>query len=411
MPSKDDRHSPEAGAAVIAILDRFDARLDSLAHGRKLPVREGRHGVPVDSHPELLRRSTRRFFEVAARAIRENRTFSAAELRPICEGAVQAAADGASLAAVLHNWHRFGRTLLDECRAAAAGERAAGLVEIGAAVLRLQETITCAVVESYESERIALDGDEKSSRELLARLLLAGQDADPTARWCGIELADEYSVLTLYRADAQQDPAARWSADTRTARVLDRNGPPPVLGVLEPDGGTLLVPHKVGGDIDWYRRAVALAESISAAVGSPVTGAVTGPVTRARIADSVRLAGELLLLARRLGRDPGVYQLKDLALPFQLSRPTEGRQYLADWLLPLDPYPELVETLDAYLHHDLDRGRTARALDVHPNTVNNRLGRIRDLAGVDPSCYEGIMAFGSALDARRARGWEPGGSG
>lgn len=408
MPSEDDRHRPEASAAVIAILDRLDARFDSLAHGRKIPVHEGKQGVPVAPHPELLRHSTRRFVELAARVIRENRTFTAAELRPIREGAVQAAADGASLVAVLHDWHRFGRTLLDEGRAAAAGERAAGLVEIGAAVLRLQEIVTCAVVESYESERIALDGDDKPSKELLARLLLTGQDADATARWCGVELADEYSVLELSHGDTQRDPAARWSADTRTARVLERCGPPPVLGVLEQAGGTLLVPHKVGGDIDWYRRAVVLAESISAAVDSPVTGAVTEPVPRARIADSVRLAGELVLLARRLGRDPAVYQLKDLALPFQLSRPTEGRRYLTDWLLPLDPYPELLETLDAYLHHDLDRGRTARALDVHPNTVNNRLGRIRDLAGVDPSCYEGIMALGSALDARRSRGGEPG---
>ncbi|MDH6677117.1 hypothetical protein M2284_001315 [Rhodococcus sp. LBL1] len=409
MPSEDDRRRPEASAAVIAILDRLDARLDSPSDGRKIRVPEGRQGVPTGSHPEPLRPSTRRFFGLAARAIRENRTFTAVELRPIREGAVQAAADGASLTAVLHNWHRFGRTLLDECRAAAAGERAAGLVEIASAVLRLQETITSAVVESYESERVALDGDEKPSKELLARLLLAGQDADPTARWCGIELSDEYSVLALSYVDTQRDPASQWSADARMARVLERNGPPPVLGVLEQDGGILLVPHKVGGDIDWYRRAVVLVESISAAVDAPVTGAVTEPVTRARIADSERLAGELLVLARRLGREPAVYQLKDLALPFQLSRPTEGRQYLADWLLPLDPYPELVETLDAYLHHDLDRGRTARALDVHPNTVNNRLGRIRDLAGVDPSRYEGIMTLGSALDARRARGWEPGG--
>ncbi len=316
--------------------------------------------------------------------------------------------DGAPLVAVLRNWHRFGRVLLDECRATAAGERAAGLVEIAAAILRLQEAVTSAVVESYEGERVALDGEEKPSKELLARLLLAGQDADPTARWCGIELAEEYSVVALYRVDEQRDPATRWTADTRMDRVLERHGPPPILGILDPDGGTLLVPHKVGGDVDWYRRAVVLVEWISAVVDGPVTATVTEPVVRARLSDSARLAGELLTLARRLGRDPAVYQLKDLALPFQLSRPTEGQQYLADWLLPLDPFPELVETLDAYLHHDLDRGRTARALDVHPNTVNNRLGRIRDLAGIDPSCYEGIMALGSALDARRAGGWDPG---
>ncbi|QKT13420.1 PucR family transcriptional regulator [Rhodococcus sp. W8901] len=397
MPSEGEltRYSPDA--AVIAILDRLDVRFVALEQGDR-PV------VPASRHPELLQRSTRRFFALAARAIRENRTFTADELRPVREGAVQAAADGASLSAVLHSWHRFGRILLDECRVAAAGERAAALVDIAAAVLRLQEVVTRAVVESYESERIALEGDEQPSKELLARLLLAGQDADPTARWCGIELADEYSVLVIRRGGPPPDPPGRWSDQSRTRRVIDGWGPPPILAILEVDGATLLVPRKAAADADWYRVAVELAAAVSNTAAAPVTAAVTEPAGRGGLEASGGLARELLELASRMGRGPGVYQLKDLALPFQLSRPTAGQQYLADRLLPLDPYPELLETLDAYLHHDLDRARTAHALGVHPNTVNNRLGRIRDLAGIDPGCYEGIMTLGSALDARRARG-------
>ncbi|NED70722.1 PucR family transcriptional regulator, partial [Streptomyces sp. SID10244] len=41
--------------------------------------------------------------------------------------------------------------------------------------------------------------------------------------------------------------------------------------------------------------------------------------------------------------------------------------------------------------------RTARALGVHPNTINNRLHKVTSLSGVDPSSFVGVMAFGAAL--------------
>lgn len=400
MPSDDEPRRGAPSAAVLAILDRLDARFDALGRTQGSPA------ASIRPHPELLQRSTLRFFRLAAKAIRENRTFTADELRPVREGAVQAAVDGASLSAVLHGWYRFGRILLDECRAAASGERAAGLVDIADGVLRLQEVVTRTVVDSYESERVALEGDEQPSRELLARLLLAGQDADPTARWCGIELADEYSVLALAGFDVEPDARRRRTREARTVRVLETVGTSPTLAIVEPDSTTVLVPRWPGAEADWLRVAMELATAVGEVVGGPVTGAVAGPVKRRELAGAGVLARELVELARRMGREPAVYQMRDLALPFQLSRATAGQQYLGDCLLPLDPYPELVETLDVYLHHDLDRGRTARALGIHPNTVNNRLGRIRELAGIDPHGYEGIMTLGSALDARRAGGWD-----
>ncbi|WP_420879345.1 PucR family transcriptional regulator [Rhodococcus sp. (in: high G+C Gram-positive bacteria)] len=401
MPSDDELRRGAPSAAVLAILDRLDARFDALGRDQPAASRS------IRPNPELLPRSTLRSFRLAARVIRENRTFTADELRPVREGAVQAAVDGVSLSAVLHSWYRFGRLLLDECRAAAAGERAAGLVEIADGVLRLQEVVTRTVVDSYECERVALEGDEQPSRELLARLLLAGQDADPTARWCGIDLADEYSVLALAGGDAEPDARARRTREARTVRVFETVGTPPTLAIVEPDSTTVLVPSRPGTDGDWFRVAVELTGAVGEVVGVAVTAAVSGPVKRRELAGAGVLARELLELARRMGKEPAVYQLKDLALPFQLSRATAGQQYLGDCLLPLDPYPELVETLDVYLHHDLDHGRTARVLGIHPNTVSNRLGRIRDLAGLDPNGYDGIMALGSALDARRAGGWTP----
>jgi DNA-binding PucR family transcriptional regulator len=51
----------------------------------------------------------------------------------------------------------------------------------------------------------------------------------------------------------------------------------------------------------------------------------------------------------------------------------------------------LLETLRAYLDSDLDVGRTAEALWVHPNTVRYRLRRISDLTGLDTQSFSGMV--------------------
>lgn len=64
----------------------------------------------------------------------------------------------------------------------------------------------------------------------------------------------------------------------------------------------------------------------------------------------------------------------------------------------------LLETLDAYFAADFDRRATARALNVHPNTVDNRLARVSALIGADLRASRGILLVGAALTARRLGG-------
>ncbi len=72
---------------------------------------------------------------------------------------------------------------------------------------------------------------------------------------------------------------------------------------------------------------------------------------------------------------------------------------LADWLLAgrdpeqalgratavlgplLDGHDDLVDFLVLHLARDLDVGRTARELNLHPNTVRHRVKRVEDLLG------------------------------
>jgi DNA-binding PucR family transcriptional regulator len=66
-------------------------------------------------------------------------------------------------------------------------------------------------------------------------------------------------------------------------------------------------------------------------------------------------------------------------------------------LRPLSDNPQMRETLAAYLRHDQDVGRTARALQLHPNSVRYRLARAEEILGVSIRASTTIVALHLAL--------------
>jgi DNA-binding PucR family transcriptional regulator len=70
---------------------------------------------------------------------------------------------------------------------------------------------------------------------------------------------------------------------------------------------------------------------------------------------------------------------------------------IEQWLAPLLENPLAHEALVAYLRYDLDVGRTARALHLHPNSVRYRLARAEELLGVHLRSSETIVALHVAL--------------
>jgi len=67
----------------------------------------------------------------------------------------------------------------------------------------------------------------------------------------------------------------------------------------------------------------------------------------------------------------------------------------------LDSHPPLRATLEAYFDHDLDVGRTAAALFLHPNSMRHRLGRIEELLGRSLRSPSTISMLNLALLAAR----------
>ena len=121
-------------------------------------------------------------------------------------------------------------------------------------------------------------------------------------------------------------------------------------------------------------------------------------------ADTARLhvgVGRAFALASRLSRPCGTRSSRSSSL----RRSEAGRRTLrfedfglAEWLLtssdvravqakaetalaPLLSQPAYLRTLEAYLDHDLDVGRAARALHLHPNSLRYRLSRVEAVLG------------------------------
>jgi sugar diacid utilization regulator len=185
---------------------------------------------------------------------------------------------------------------------------------------------------------------------------------------------------------------------------LERWAGQPVIGLLEPVGGPVLIATTPDEADKMIAAMPELLAELGDAAGAPVSAGIAVATTIGDLAGATRQAGDVLALATGLGRGPGAYTLSDVLLEYQLSRPSDALPELGSLLEPLERNPDLVLTLETYLAHDLDRRGTAAALHVHPNTLDYRLRRVVELTGIDPATTRGLQLVGAALAARRLRG-------
>jgi purine catabolism regulator len=93
---------------------------------------------------------------------------------------------------------------------------------------------------------------------------------------------------------------------------------------------------------------------------------------------------ELALEARSEGSAARISRYDDLDLGTVLVRELPLARLapkIEQWLEPLLDNPRVYETLVAYFKHNLDVGRTAQALHLHPNSVRYRLSRAEAIIG------------------------------
>ncbi|MGY4987302.1 PucR family transcriptional regulator [Streptomyces nigrescens] len=312
------------------------------------------------------------------------------------ERAIQRASEGVHLTGLLRGYHVATEVVTDAlCAAARPGEEAALLW----LTRRLFTTVNSLVEQATEAYLLGMAGQQEAKRELAAALLRGDAPQEVAAR-CGLPLEPGYLVLSV-RAPVPQEPVA-------ARRLLHQ-----VLVRLAPaaDGRVLSLPNEQGGHI-----LLPLGTPHADLVGHLSTGPSRPVIAGAALAATpgdVPAAAEQAHRIAAIARTPGVHRLQDVLLDYHLAGSKDSAAELAAFLDPLDGHAGLVEAVAAFLDCDLDRRRTAQALRVHPNTVDNRLARAAQLTGLDPHTTHGVQLFGAALTLRRlaegsATGFLPG---
>ncbi|MFJ9787149.1 PucR family transcriptional regulator [Amycolatopsis sp. NPDC101161] len=385
------REEPELIARVLTRIQ------EQVADYRRLPVEE----LAGD-----IARITRQAVRAFARSLREDRQLNDAELRQIGASAVRRAEEGFPLEAVLTAYHVGAREIFAVGSAEAGRADVADLLDVADRVLAFVGTITGAVTRGYLEELRTKVGQEHTARRTLLSVLAEGGPVDGVARSAGLTLPARYLVLSVELGPHADEASPGVDAGIAIRRKLRRflaafeqSCGEGVLASLDGPGGLVLLP--LAGRLADVAEWRALLDTAGRAAGVDVLAAAE-TAAPSEVRDVAGRTGEVLEVLRWFGRPPGLYRLDDVLVEYQLTRPGAARDRLAAVLAPLDAHPELLETLAAYLELDTNRRRTATRLHVHPNTVDYRLRRVRELTGIDPLHPAGLPRIIAALAARRA---------
>ncbi|BDT87095.1 PucR family transcriptional regulator [Nocardia cyriacigeorgica] len=315
--------------------------------------------------------------------------------------AAQWAREGVPLGTILRAYHEGVRIAFGLVTARAAATDVEEVLAATDLILELLEAISAAVADAYVQEQQLVAREHQTASQTLASALLSGRSHAALALQSGIPVAERYQVVALFIPPHPDERNLR--VDTRVAarRKLRRVQSElavifesTALALLSPQGGTLLIP--LDGDAELTDDVLV---RLSAAAEVPVTAAMV-TATTGEVPEAADQAHELLGLVRAGERPPGLYQMTDLAVEYQLTRGGPATRRIATILEPLDDHPELFATMRAYLRNDMNRQLTARQLYVHPNTVDYRLRRIAQLTTIDLATSAGISQASIALLAR-----------
>ncbi|HEY4095584.1 MAG TPA: helix-turn-helix domain-containing protein [Baekduia sp.] len=241
------------------------------------------------------------------------------------------------------------------------------------------------VAAAYLDEREHLVSEEERSLRALLDALLAGDALEPghhaTAEWLGFTVGGEHAAFAVAIPGEGARAHARVAAGLRAGGALALTEGDRVVGLAAPrrDPVTTLPAGAVAVvDVDVPRGELSVS-----------------------LAD-VRLG---IGLALRAGRT-GVVALQALSLDLLLARaPRVAADLQRRVLDALGPDAgrsrgDLLETVATHLRLGRDRRRTAEHLHIHPNTLDHRLRRARELTDLNLDQPEDLAIMVLALHQR-----------
>lgn len=292
-----------------------------------------------------------------------------------------------------------------------AGERAglepATLYRLGEAIFAYIDEISGESIEGYAAEQSALAGERQ--RRLARLVLLLSSDPPPAP-----------DVLRVAASRAAWTPPAQIAAllvdGAEPDPLVSLLGPGAVAAVLDGAEGSGATPGDQMGpagrvlafvpDPDAPGRRAQLEQAVGAwpaALGPTV--AIAGSAQsaeRARRALELRASGAIsgdgLILAAEHTAELLLHADERLAAEF-----ADARLAALDALRPA-VRDRLTATLSAWLDRQGRIDETARALDIHPQTVRYRLNQLREVLGDAIDDADGRFELGLALRVGEPRG-------
>ncbi|MEU5974902.1 helix-turn-helix domain-containing protein [Streptomyces sp. NPDC047315] len=393
--------------AIRAITERCERRVNEIT--RRITVAElaavpGLRELPGDARDTELAASVRHGLRLFLRLARGDDAPGARGIDHFRERAAVHAEEGIALSAVLQGHLVCSRALWSALQECALPDESTALLRLADQLLAAQARVLGEVADTYAATRAALESERQEELRALARALLAG--TLPTERRCELGVTDGGLVIALHLGRLGSAVAAQRRLRRLRTDVERLTGTRPLIHFEDPRGGQgyVVLPHGPDGDDGSPRE---LAARLDRGLGEPTHLAWAEAAGSEGIATAARTAVEVLRVVRSLDRPPGAYALDDVLLEYHLSRPGESGRALAGVLDPVGGHPQLMETLRAYLDEGQDRRATAERLALHPNTVDNRIARVRALTGVDASTPRGFARLLAALVARDLRSEPP----
>jgi hypothetical protein len=327
--------------------------------------------------------------ELFFRSIVEMRGPSDAELEPFRQSARARASEGLPLEDLLHAYRLGGRLGWHAIVDAATPDEHKALLTAAELLMRYVDSVSSAVAQTYLDERQTLVSEEERRQRTLLDALLEPRSEDRVVRTLadrvGFALADVYRPFALAIPDAPVHPHSQLASALRSRGVLALTEGDRVAGLAAEDADESTLSQK--------GALLALGE----------------PTPRPRLSAALDDMRMLVELGTRENMT-GLVELDDFLPEMLLARsPRLSRRLARRVLGPLEEYAEkrssdLIETVEAFVECNHDRRATAKALHVHPNTLDYRLRRIGELTRLDTGKPDDLVLLAMALKQRRLPG-------
>jgi hypothetical protein len=297
------------------------------------------------------------------------------------ESAKNRASEGMPLEDLLRAYRSGGTAAWRVLVAEAVPDERDALPHAAELIMSYLDTVSGIVAAAYLEERQHLVSEQERSLRALLDALLDGDTLDAghqaTAARLGFAPAGRLAAFAVAIPGAGASDHARAAAGLRTAGALAVTEGHRVVGLAAPG-----------------RIAAGTLPAAAVAV-------VDAEVSRDELAASLADVGLGMDIALRDGLT-GVVTLQELALDMLLARSPRVAADLRERVLgPLGGSAgsrgDLLNTVSTYVQLGCNRQRTANRLHVHPNTLDHRLRRARELTGLDLDDPEDLAVMVLAL--------------